>query len=92
MKENGKTWGSNGHQNKSSHMQIGGESIQGRKLDTPIFIDVSRTSPPPKNIERNILGYVDCSKFSLLFLLIAQFNNKQNPHTQHIHYKQQQPK
>jgi hypothetical protein len=37
--------------------------------------------PPPKNVERNILGYVDCLKFCSLFLLIAQFNNnKRLPH------------
>jgi hypothetical protein len=47
---------------------------------------------PKTYIEQNILGYVDRLKFSSLFLLIAQFNNKQNPHTQHIHTTQQQPK
>ncbi len=37
--------------------------------------------PPPKKLERNILGYVDCLKFCYLFLLIAQFNNnKRLPH------------
>jgi len=35
--------------------------------------------PPPKNVERNILGYVDRLKFCSLFLLIAQFNNNKRP-------------
>jgi hypothetical protein len=35
--------------------------------------------PPPKNIEQNILGYVDCLKLCSLFLLIAQFNNNKRP-------------
>ncbi len=45
-------------------------------------------TPPPKNVERNVLGYVDRLKFCSLFLLIAQFyNNKRPPHntsTTHI--------
>ncbi len=36
-------------------------------------------SPPPKNIEQNILGYVDCLKFCSLLLRIAQFNNNKRP-------------
>ena len=57
-----------------------------RKLD--VFFpakkaqDVCRTiarPPPPKNIEQNILGYVDLLKFCSLFLLIAQFNNNKRP-------------
>ncbi len=36
-------------------------------------------APPPKNMERNILRYVDRLKFCLLFLLIAQFNNNKRP-------------
>ncbi len=35
--------------------------------------------PPPKNVERNILGYVDRLKFCSLFLLIAHFNNNKRP-------------
>ncbi len=38
-----------------------------------------QTTPPPKNIERNILGYVARLKFCSLFLLIAQFNNNKRP-------------
>ncbi len=51
--------------------------------------------PPPKNVERNILGYVDCLKFCSLFLLIAQFNNnKRPPHntsTTHNNYQNEPP-
>jgi hypothetical protein len=49
-------------------------------------------TPPPKNVEQNILGYVDCLKFFSLFLLIAQFNNnKTRPHntTSTTHNKNQ---
>ncbi len=36
-------------------------------------------APPPKNVEQNILGYIDRSKFCSLFLLTAQFNNNKRP-------------
>jgi hypothetical protein len=61
-------------------------------LTTFTSFAILASAPPPKNIERNILGYVYRLKFFLLCLLIAQFNNKQNLHTQHIHNTQQQPK
>ncbi len=35
--------------------------------------------PPPKNVEQNILRYVDCLKFCSLLVLIAQFNNNKRP-------------
>jgi hypothetical protein len=38
-----------------------------------------QTTPPPKNVERNILGNVARLKFCSLFLLIAQFNNNKRP-------------
>ncbi len=62
------------------------------KIQTPIITKLEKKydlkkkvqlsgPPPPKNVDRNILGYVDCLKFCLLFLLIAQFNNnKRTPH------------
>ncbi len=74
-------------------MRVNKNAFQALEALQPYFKDSKGISPPPpKNVEQNILGYVDRLKFSSLFLLITQFNNEQNPHTQHIHTTQQQPK
>ncbi len=51
------------------------------QLHLPIIArrSIVQYSPPPKNVEWNILGYVDRLKFCSLFLLIAQFNNNKRP-------------
>jgi hypothetical protein len=46
-------------------------------------LGATSSSPPPKNVEQNILGYVDRLKFCSLFLLIAQFNTTKDRHTTH---------
>jgi hypothetical protein len=48
-------------------------------LNSCLYGIVDEWTPPPKNVEQNILGYVDCLKSCSLFLLIAQFNNNKRP-------------